>query len=242
MKSLPFYIAYFGLLSADILLTYFAPQSKWRLLLDPLLMIILFIYFRQRYKTLRTNTPRLVQTALVALILGGFFLIETLPFHNFLAGFSLFLIANISYTIMFYRYAEMNLKRVIPFIIVVCLIAMVLLYYFHDSLGDYFLLASIYLFVMLNCIQAAFLRYKMVNTKSFYQVLIGASIFFIAQVAAALHYFLYPNDHLNLLMIFGFFTSQLLIIQGVLNNDLNPLKQPSPAKTDQKEELKEVNQ
>lgn len=218
MRSLLYYIAYFGLLIADVLLIHLQPEGNWRPVLEPALMVILFLYFKFHYRVKNTDHPRLVQVALSSLLLGGFFLMKSAPLNSFLAGFCFFLIANIAYTLMFYRYADMNLKRVIPFVSVAYVMAFALLYYFYDAFGYYFLPAFFYIFVLLNCLQAAFLRYKMVSPKSFYLVFSGVFLFLVAQVIAGVYYFLIPESFLVTLLIVTFFISQILIIQGVLSN------------------------
>ncbi|MBL7473645.1 lysoplasmalogenase [Robertkochia sediminum] len=218
MRSILYYIAYFGLLLADLLLIHFRPESNWRPVLEPALMVILFLYFKFHYRVKNTDHPRLVQVALSSLLLGGFFLMKSAPLNSFLAGFCFFLIANIAYTLMFYRYADMNLKRVIPFVTVAYIMAIALLYYFYDAFGYYFLPAFFYIFVLLNCLQAAFLRYNMVSPKSYYLVFSGVFLFLIAQVLAGVYYFLIPEAFLVPLVVAIFFISQILIIHGVLSN------------------------
>lgn len=226
MRSLIFYIAFFGLLIADLLLLHMHPEGNWRLFFEPLMMLLLLFYFRHEYRLYAEGYPRLILIALIALIFGGFFLMEANPMNNFLVAFCFFLISNIAYTLMFYRYSDLSFKRVIPFITVASLLAMVLLYYFYDALGDYFLPASFYIFVLLNCIQAAFLQYGMINPRSFTLMFSGVILFFFAQVIAAIHYFLVPEDYLVFLIVATFFTSQLLIVKGVNNNLQFPYYHP----------------
>lgn len=237
MGSLTFYLVYFGLLFADLILIYTHPDGTWRPLIEPLMMILLILHFRQKYTNENTCDPRLVNIALGCILLGGIFLMYDSMFYSFLTGFCFFLIANLAYTLLFYRCADLSIKRAIPFIVIASLVAMTLLYYFYDALGPYFIPASIFLFVMLNCLQAAYLRYPLVNRQSYYLVFTGVLVFFISQVAAAIFHFIDQVKWVGFLVISTFFISQFLIINGVLKNKAEIVRsQKSPLITNSPEE------
>ena len=219
MGSLTFYITYFGLLITDLILIYINPEGLWRPILEPLLMIILTLRFKQRYKKSKVTDPRLVYIALAAIMLGGLFLLDFFPLSSFLVGFCFFMIANLSYTLLFYRCADLRIKRAVPFIIFASFSAMTLLYIFYDVLGNYFVPGSFFLLVLLNCVQAAYLRYGVVNNLSFYLVFIGVIFFFTAQVAAAYFHFISQNLWIGMIILISFFVSQILIIKGILCTD-----------------------
>ncbi|WP_224490678.1 lysoplasmalogenase [Robertkochia flava] len=222
MSSLTFYIIYFGLLISDLILIISHPEGFWRPFFEPLMILLLLFHFRQNHKEDNTCNPKQVQIALVSIILGGLFLMNSLPVYSFLAGFCFFLLANILYTILFYRCADLRVKRAIPFIVIASVLSMILLYVFYEHLGDYFIPASFYIFVLLNCMQAAFLRYKVVNDNSFYLTFIGMVLFFISQVAAAFYHFIDHSTALKFIVIISFFLSQFLIVKGVLINTREP--------------------
>lgn len=224
MRSLTFYIAYFGLLLTDLILIYSHPAGQSRLLLEPLMIILLILHFRQHYSKEHSCDPKFVMIALGSILLGGLFLTDNFPMYSFLAGFCFFLVANIAYTLLFYRCADIRMNRVLPFITIASILAMGILYIFYDELGDYFIPASFYLFVLLNCMQAAFLRYKMVNSTSFYFIFTGTVFFFIAQIVAAFHYFLNPSPVFDFIIMGTFFTSQFLIVEGMLKNTEDPIR------------------
>lgn len=229
MGSLTFYVVYFGLLLADLTLFISQPSLFLRPFIEPLMIVLLLLHFRQEYRKDHTCDPRLIHIALGAILLGGVFLMYESPVYKFLIGFCFFLVTNIAYTILFYRCADLHVKRAIPFIIVAAVVAMVLLYIFYEHVGDYFILASAYVFVLLNCVQAAYLRYTLVNAQSYYLVFTGVILFFISQVAAAVFHFMNRADWLGVLIIATFFISQFLIIKGVLKNKTEltvPIKDP----------------
>ena len=222
IRSLTFYLIYFGLMLTDLILLISHPEGIWRPVIEPLMIILLFFHFRQNYTTDNTCNPKQVQLALACILLGGLFLMNSLPVYSFLAGFCFFLLANIMYTLLFYRNADLKVKRVLPFILIASVLAMTLLYIFYEYLGDYFIPASFYLFVLLNCMQAAYLRYHMVRPNSFYMAFAGIILFFISQVAAAFHHFINHSVFLEVLIIITFFLSQFLIVKGVLLNNVKP--------------------
>ena len=218
MGSLTFYFVYFGLLLADLILINAQPSVFLRPVIEPLMIVLLLLHFRQEYRKDNTCDPRLIHIALGAILLGGVFLMYESPVYKFLVGFCFFLVANLAYTILFYRCADLQVKRALPFIVVASVVAMTLLYIFYEYVGDYFIPASVFLFVLLNCTQAAYLRYSLVNTQSYFFVFGGVLLFFTSQVSAAVFHFINRAEWLGMLIIATFFISQFLIIKGILKN------------------------
>ena len=87
----------------------------------------------------------------------------------------------------------------------------------YDNLNGYFIPILVYIFAVLNMIQAAFLRYKVVDNNSFILVFVGALLFLLSESILALNKFYMPIPYKNILIMLFYGISQLLIILGIIN-------------------------
>ena len=154
--------------------------------------------------------------ALLFLLVGDVFLLEGFSFYYFTIGLLAFLFANIAYSYLLYRSAQFGVTKSVPFLILSSLYILTIYYFIYDNSQGYFVLILIYSFVVLNMLQSAYLRYKIVNMKSFYMVFIGALLFTISESILALNMFHKPIPYKNIWIMLFYGIGQLLIVQGVL--------------------------
>ncbi len=159
----------------------------------------------------------IIFAALAFLCAGDVILLEDTPFYSFLMGLCLFLVSLLLYSFHFYRETTYDIDRLLPFLAVSLLIALMLIYLMYDGL-DYMLIpVMVYISVVLNLMKLAFLRSKNVNRKSYILVFGGTICFTIAQIVIGLHSFhkAIPNKDILIMLFYG--VSQLMIILGILS-------------------------
>ena len=176
---------------------------------------MIFYYFNSKNKHRKEKI--LVLLCLFTLFLGDVFLLEKTKIYSFSIGLFAFFIANIIYSMVLYRSANLDINKSYPFLIVASIYLFTILYLMYDNLNGYFIPILIYIFAVLNMIQAAFLRYKVVNNYSFILVFSGALLFLLSESILALNKFYMPLPFKNILIMLFYGISQLLIILGIIN-------------------------
>lgn len=215
-KKILFSILFLTILLADIIFNNIEGFYLYRAITKPLISISLmaFYYFNSKCKPKKERSITLF--ALFFLLIGDIFLLEEFDFSYFLIGFVAFMLANIAYSYLLYRSANFGINKSIPFLIGATIYLLVIYYLIYDNLQGYFIPVLFYVFVVLNMTQSAYLRYKIVNNRSFYLVLTGCILFVISESIVALNVFHKPVPFKNITIMLFYGLGQLLIIHGIL--------------------------
>lgn len=210
-----FSIFFFTNLALDIVFNNVTDLYSYRYISKPLvtLSLIIFFYLNSSHKLEKDRMSIVI--ALLSLLIGDIFLMHYT--YNFWVGMACFFLANIFYASVFYRSAHFDIDRSIPYIAIVSLVCLTLLYFVYDKLDNFFLPVTIYMFVTLNMSQAAFLRNKVVNNKSYFTVFIGSLCFLVSQGAVAIIKFHSHFPYEKIVVMFFYGISQYLIVYGILN-------------------------
>lgn len=216
LKSYYFVPVFLLILSADLLFNNLNGLYSFRLLSKPAISITLLIFYLLNSKNRHPKERTLLSVCLLCLFMGDVFLLENTSLYFFPVGFFAFFMANIFYSMVLYRSANLDINKSYPFLAVSAIYLFAIFYLMYDKLDSYFVPVLIYMFAVLNMIQAAFLRYKVVNHYSFLLVFIGALLFLLSESILALHMFYEPFPYKNFLIMFFYGLSQLLIILGIL--------------------------
>lgn len=212
----PFSIFFFTNLTIDIIFNNIDGLYQFRLITKPLVTISLLLFYILNSKN-KTRKERIsIVFSLIFLLLGDLFLMINVSFYNFWAGSGFFLLANILYASIFYRSAHFDIDRSIPFVAIVSLTCLTLLYFIYDRLDSFFFPATVYMLITLNMSQAAFLRNKVVNNKSYYAIFLGSLFFLGSQASVALIKFYGSFPFEKIIVMFFYGLSQYLIIYGIL--------------------------
>ncbi|XLS27750.1 lysoplasmalogenase family protein [Flavobacteriaceae bacterium M23B6Z8] len=209
----PFFLL---ILSADLLFNNTHGLYFLRLFSKPAITITLLLFYLINSKNRNPKERMLLSTCLICLFLGDMFLLENTGFYFFPVGFFAFFMANIFYSMVLYRSANLDINKSYPFLAVSAIYLFAIFYLMYDKLESYFVPVLIYIFAVLNMIQAAFLRYKVVNHYSFLLVFVGSLLFLLSESILALHMFYEPFPYKNFLIMFFYGISQLLLILGIL--------------------------
>jgi uncharacterized membrane protein YhhN len=216
VKSYFFIPLFLLILFTDLVFNNYNDLVSLRVFSKPLVSITLLVFYFLNSKCRHRKERLLVFLCLLSLFLGDVFLLEQTQFYSFPAGLFAFFMANIFYSMVLYRSANLEINKSYPFLLVSAVYLFTIFYLMYDKLNGYFVPILIYIFAVLNMIQAAFLRYKEVNHYSFILVFIGALLFLFSESILALNTFYAPFPYKNVLIMLFYGISQLLIILGIL--------------------------
>ena len=216
MKSYYFIPLFLLILIVDVVFNNIESLIAFRVFSKPLISITLFIFYYSNSKNRPRKERFSILLCLLSLLFGDVFLLENTPVHSFPAGLFAFFMANVFYSMVLYRSANLEINKSYPFLIVAAIYLFTIFYLMYDKLNGYFVPVLIYIFAVLNMIQAAFLRYKVVNNYSFILVFTGALLFLFSESLLALNKFYTPVPYKNILVMMIYGVSQLLIIMGIL--------------------------
>ncbi|NER14084.1 hypothetical protein GWK08_11580 [Leptobacterium flavescens] len=215
-KAYIFNIIFLTILLTDIVFHSIEYLIPYRDLTKPLIALSLMFFYYKNSKNKPKKERRLMMMALLMVLVGSGFLLEGFGVRFYFVGLMAYFMANIVYSSLLYRSAHFDVDRSIPFLIVACLYLMAIYYFIYDNLGGYLIPTLFYFFTVLNLTQSAYLRYKIVNNKSYYLVLAGTVLFMVSESIWALTTFYKSVPFGNIWMMFFYGISQLLIVHGVL--------------------------
>lgn len=208
-------------LGVDIYFNNTPQLSNFRLITKPTLTLLLFILFYKNRQLKTVKEQFMLTVAFILMAIGDIFLLENLPCYSLPVGLVTFLGVNLIYAWLFYQTAHFSLKKSLPYILFVFLYCFVVFYMIYDKLGAFFAPTMVYMLILLNMAQAAYLRYSLVNKSSYYLILFGAILFLVSQSIVALNNFYKEVPYKNILIMLFYGVSQLLIILGLLAEKRN---------------------
>ncbi|UOB19459.1 lysoplasmalogenase [Abyssalbus ytuae] len=176
----------------------------------------LIIYFYYNNTNLIRKEKMLVYFALFFSFMADFFLLHQKVILFLVAGMVMFVLAKICYYFLFSYSSKLDIDRLIPFLAIILLYCLCIMYFLYDGLGQLFIPVVIYTFASLSVAKIAYLRYHGVNHKSFYLVFIGSVLFIISETIMSLDYFYKPVSHSSVTVMLTYGLSQLLTVKGIL--------------------------
>jgi uncharacterized membrane protein YhhN len=195
-------------------------NSSMRYFSKPLIMIALIIYFYVLSKSIAsTFLAKSIMAALIFSWIGDILLMWS---NLFVYGLGAFLMAQVCYIIGF-RLAQQSPNRLdqINFIISfffnlpIYLIAGLTFYLILPGLGNLKIPVIIYILVIVGMVTTARDRFKKCTPDSFWQVFIGASLFFISDGVIALSKFYKQFPESGVIIMGTYASAQLLIVMGI---------------------------
>src|SRR5690606_10207720 len=214
-KKKPFLVVFLVVLFVDIIFTNIDYLYEYRYATKPWIVITLAIHFYYNCLHLSQEERLLVFLALAFSLVADFILItDNLTF--LIVGMSMFILAKICYAILFSFKARFDIDRLLPFLAVVLMYCLFIMYYLYEGVGDLFVAVVVYIFVTLIVAKMAYLRYNMVNKKSYYFVMAGAVLFMISETIMAFYNFYkpLPFTYTSVLLTYGL--SQFFTIRGII--------------------------
>ncbi|WP_075349000.1 lysoplasmalogenase [Algoriphagus marinus] len=202
-------------------------NNELRFFSKPLVILPLGIYFYQISRSVFSTL--LAKTILSALVFSWIGDILLLWEEFFLFGLAAFLIAQVCYIIGF-KVAQkapeslFNYNFVKAFFInlPIYIIAAYLYYLINPNLGGYKIPVIVYTIAIVSMVTTARERFGKSNSASFWQVFIGASLFFISDGLIAINRFYVSFPEADVLVMGTYAIAQLLIVMGIRAHLIQP--------------------
>lgn len=202
-------------------------NSELRFYSKPLIILGLIIYFYQITRPIASTL--LTKSILSALIFSWIGDILLMWPQLFVYGLGAFLMAHICYIIGF-RVAQsrpspmehVNFVKAFFYNFPIYIAAAFVFYLINPGLGPMRIPVVAYIVVIVGMVATARDRFKKCNAASFWQVFIGAILFFVSDGAIAVSRFFQDFQESGIVIIGTYATAQLLIVMGIRSYLINP--------------------
>lgn len=202
----------------------------YRYVTKPVILLALIIYFFKGSKLISGSLLRKNVLAALGFSLAGDLLL-IFP-HLFLYGLGAFLMALICYVFAFKLTQRLSVDlsgvyfiQLFLYNLPIYFFAAFLYYLIHHQLGAVKIPVIIYLCLLIMLVTTARERYKKTNAASFWQVLIGAALFFVSHGIFLADLFFEPILDAQVLIMGSYLLAQLLIVMGLRSHFLDILNQ-----------------
>jgi len=202
-------------------------NSEMRFYSKPLILLGLIIYFFRITRPIASTL--LTKSILSALIFSWIGDILLLWSDLFVYGLGAFLMAQVCYIIGFRlaqestgRLEQVNFVRTFFFNLPIYLAAAFTYYLINPNLGSLKIPVIIYIIVIVSMVATARDRFKKCNSASFWQVFIGAILFFISDGTIAISRFFQNFPESGIVIMGTYVIAQLLIVMGIRSYLINP--------------------
>lgn len=201
-------------------------NSDLRFFSKPLILLGLILYFYQITKPIASTL--LTKSILGALVFSWIGDILLMWSHLFIYGLGAFLIAHVCYIIGFKlaqssptRLEQVNFVKSFFYNLPIYLAAAFVFYLINPNLGNMKIPVIAYIIVIVSMVATARDRFKKCNPASFWQVFIGAILFFISDGAIAVSRFFVDFPESGILIMGTYAIAQLLIVMGIRSYLIN---------------------
>ena len=191
-----------------------------RIFSKPLILLSLAVYFfRLSQKISTTLLAKSILAALLFSLIGDILLLWP---NLFVFGLGSFLMAHVCYIIGFRlaqesrsRLDQLNLIKSFLFNLPIYLVAAFVFYLILPNLGGLKIPVVAYILVIVGMVVTARDRFKKCNPASFWQVFIGALLFFASDGIIAISKFFQSFPESDVIIMGTYASGQLLIVMGI---------------------------
>jgi uncharacterized membrane protein YhhN len=195
-------------------------NSEYRFFSKPLILFGLISYFYSISKPIASTL--LTKSILGALIFSWIGDILLMWNHLFVFGLGAFLMAHVCYIIGFKlaqkgptKLEQVNFVKSFFYNFPIYLAAAFMFYLINPNLGNMKIPVIAYIIVIVSMVATARDRFKKCQAASFWQVFIGAVLFFISDGAIAINRFFMEFPESGIVVMGTYATAQLLIVMGI---------------------------
>lgn len=228
MNAIVFRAFYFIVALLHIAAIIFLPNNDSIIAASKLMLMPVLIFWVLSSLRLQENSSRLylLLLALVFSLLGDFFLLDIIPgINSFILGLSSFLLAHISYTLLFTNSIK-DLYHcfrapVVGLSIFMLLWAAAVMYFLIPKLSDMLVPVSFYVLVIVLMVLSAISRFRRVSRQVFYLVAAGAISFLFSDMVIAINKFGSTIAHERIIVMSSYILAQYLITEGILQQKQN---------------------
>jgi uncharacterized membrane protein YhhN len=195
-------------------------KNEWRFFSKPLILLGLVGYFFQIIKPIsNTLLAKTILSGLIFSLLGDILLMWP---NLFAYGLGSFLLTHVCYIIGFkiaqkapQNLANINFLKQFLWNLPVYFAAAFIYYLINHNLGILKIPVIVYILVIVSMVSTARDRYGKCNPASFWQVFIGAGLFFISDGILAFSKFYMNFPESGILIMGTYAVGQLLIVMGI---------------------------
>ena len=181
-------------------------------LTKPLLMITLGIFYFLKTKENLTLQDKIMLTALLFSCFGDTFLMLLWQNPNFfLFGLGSFLLAQISYTVIFHKESKPQYYKRIPFLLYTVVLVNILM----SAIPKDFKI-PIYAYSLAITLMGIKAMERLTNSKSYLFVLVGAITFIASDSLIAINKFAFDIPFAGVWIMATYIVAQYLIVEGML--------------------------
>jgi uncharacterized membrane protein YhhN len=183
-------------------------------------IVVSLIYLVIHQQSVLKTSHRLLLVAALGFSVSGDILLMFVSRSEwyFITGLLSFLLAHISYLILFFRQRHPKTKPYIP-ILFLYIYSLVFGYYITDSLGEMLIPVIAYEIVILLMASASFLRKHAVSSFSYKMVVFGALSFLISDSILAINKFYIDVPLSGIWIMITYALAQYLIVIGILKSE-----------------------
>lgn len=195
-------------------------NNSMRFYSKPLIVLGLIIYFYQISKPIASTL--LTKSMIAALFFSWIGDILLMWSHLFVYGLGSFLMAHICYIIGFKlaqksnaRIEQVDFVKSFFFNLPIYISASIVFYLINPNLGSLKVPVIAYILVIVGMVTMARDRFKKCHPSSFWQVFIGAILFFVSDGVIAISRFYKEFPESGILIMGTYSIAQLLIVMGI---------------------------
>ncbi len=201
--------------------------NSYRFFSKPLILMSLIGYFFQITRPISwTLLSKSVMGALIFSLIGDILLLWD---WLFIYGLGAFFLAHICYIIAFKvsqknpgRILNVNFVELFFYNLPIYIAAAFVFYLINPTLGTLKFPVIAYIIVIVSMVTTARERFKRCNMESFWQVFLGAFLFFISDGILAISKFYQDFPESGVLIMGTYATAQLLIVMGIRSHLIRP--------------------
>lgn len=214
MKQKQFSIIFGIILFMELIGCAFSEFESIRYVTKPALTISLMVFLLTQ-KRVAPFTKKFVVLGLVFSLMGDILLMFTDRGElYFMTGLFSFLVAHIMYISAFYKKGLLKNKAITLYLIALIAYASIVLYFIGPNLGGLMPYVAAYIFVILILGLVALLRKPIVNTTSYFLLLVGAFSFIASDSLLAFNKFYQHFSLSAILIMLTYGLAQILIVYG----------------------------
>ena len=195
-------------------------QEQYRYFSKPFIILGLLVYFLQTTTPIKGSVLRKsVATGLMFSLLGDTLLLFP---GMFLYGLGAFLMTHICYIIDFkltqnhtINLMKVNFVKIFLYNLPIYIAAAFVYYLVQSNLYELKIPVIIYIMVIVMMVTISRERFGRTNASSFWQVFVGALLFFTSDGILALNRFFQPIEDAGVMIMGLYMVAQLLILMGI---------------------------
>lgn len=195
-------------------------QEQYRYFSKPFIILGLLVYFLQTTTPIKGSVLRKsVATGLMFSLLGDTLLLFP---GMFLYGLGAFLMTHICYIIAFkltqnhtINLMKVNFVKIFLYNLPIYIAAAFVYYLVQSNLYELKIPVIIYIMVIVMMVTISRERFGRTNASSFWQVFVGALLFFTSDGILALNRFFQPIEDAGVMIMGLYMVAQLLILMGI---------------------------